>query len=91
MEKIKDLYNSRLSLLGAKPGVGKVDLVINLIQELAIKNNKSIEYNGRKHVGIQNTLKRLEIMYGDKAEINFFNMTEHCGAVVEIRIPAKRE
>ena len=56
-----------------------------------IKNNKSIEYNGRKHVGIQNTLKRLEIMYGDKAEINFFNMTEHCGAVVEIRIPAKRE
>lgn len=56
-----------------------------------IKNNKSIEYNGRKHVGIQNTLKRLAIMYGEKAEINFFNMTEHCGAVVEIRIPARRE
>lgn len=56
-----------------------------------IRNDKSIEYNGRKHVGIQNTLKRLKIMYGDKAEINFFNMTEHCGAVVEIRIPARRE
>ncbi len=46
MEKIKNLYNSRLSLLGAKPGVGKVDFAINLIQELAIKNNKSILFFG---------------------------------------------
>lgn len=55
-----------------------------------IKNNGSIVYNGRKHVGIQNTLKRLQIIYGDKAEISFFNMNEHCGAVVEMRIPAKK-
>lgn len=52
-----------------------------------IKNGKSIEYNGRRHVGVQNTLKRLQIIYGDKAEINFFNMSEHYGAVVELRIP----
>ena len=56
-----------------------------------IKNNGNIVYNGRKHVGIQNTLKRLQIIYGEKAEISFFNMTEHCGAVVELRIPAQRE
>ena len=52
-----------------------------------IKNGKSIEYNGRRHVGVQNTLKRLQIIYGDRAEINFFNMSEHYGAVVELRIP----
>lgn len=42
MEKIKDLYNTRLSLLGAKIGIGKIDLAINLIEELAIKNNRTI-------------------------------------------------
>lgn len=56
-----------------------------------IKNNGSIVYNGRKHVGIQNTLKRLQIIYGEKAETSFFNMTEHCGAVVELRIPAQKQ
>lgn len=55
-----------------------------------IANNGSIEYNGRRHVGIQNTLKRLHIVYGNKAEVRFFNMTEHCGAVVELRIPAQK-
>lgn len=54
-----------------------------------IRNNGAIVYNGRKHVGIQNTLKRLQIIYGEKAQISFFNMTEHCGAVVELRIPAQ--
>lgn len=56
-----------------------------------IRNNGNIVYNGRKHVGIQNTLKRLQIIYGDKAQISFFNMTWQCGAVVELRIPAQRE
>lgn len=56
-----------------------------------IKNGGSIEYNGRKHVGVQNTLKRLQIIYGDRAEVNFFNMSEHCGAVVELRIPALKD
>lgn len=54
-----------------------------------IQNNGTIEYNGRKHVGIQNTLKRLQIIYGEKAEISFFNMTERICAVVELRIPAQ--
>lgn len=56
-----------------------------------IRNNGNIVYNGRKHVGIQNTLKRLRIIYGEKAEVSFFNMTEHCGAVVELRIPVQRQ
>lgn len=42
MEHIKNLYNNRLSLLGAKPGVGKIDLAVNLTLELALKNNKSV-------------------------------------------------
>lgn len=54
-----------------------------------IRNGGSIVYNGRKHVGIQNTLKRLQIIYGEKAQVSFFNMTEHCGAVVELRIPVQ--
>lgn len=52
-----------------------------------IRNGGNIVYNGRKHVGIQNTLKRLQIIYGEKAQVSFFNMTEHCGAVVELRVP----
>lgn len=55
-----------------------------------IRNGGNIVYNGRKHVGIQNTLKRLQIIYGDKAEVSFFNMADHCGAVVELHIPAQR-
>lgn len=55
-----------------------------------IRNGESIVYNGRKHVGIQNTLKRLQIIYGDKAQVSFFNMAQKCGAVVELRIPAQR-
>lgn len=54
-----------------------------------IQNGGNIVYNGRKHVGIQNTLKRLQIIYGEKAQVSFFNMTEHCGAVVELRIPVQ--
>lgn len=56
-----------------------------------IRDGEDIVYNGRKHVGIQNTLKRLQIIYGDKSEVSFFNMSDHCGAVVELRIPAQRD
>lgn len=34
----------------------------------AIEQDKPIYYNDRKHIGIQNSLKRLKIMYGDKAK-----------------------
>lgn len=54
-----------------------------------IKAGENIEYSGRKHIGIQNTLKRLQIMYGNRAEVSFFNMAKHCGAVVELRLPRK--
>ena len=56
-----------------------------------IQNGGNIVYNGRKHVGIQNTLERLRIIYGEKAQVSFFNMTEHCGAVVELRIPVQMQ
>lgn len=56
-----------------------------------ILNGGNIIYNGRKHVGIQNTLKRLQIIYGERAQASFFNMTEHCGAVVELRIPVQTQ
>ena len=56
----------------------------------AIEQDTPIYYNDRKHIGIQNSLKRLKIMYGDKAKINFTNMDEGYGAVVEITIPVKK-
>lgn len=56
----------------------------------AIEEDKPIYYNDRKHIGIQNSLKRLKIMYGEKAKINFTNMDEGYGAVVEITIPVKK-
>lgn len=56
----------------------------------AIEEDKPIYYNDRKHIGIQNSLKRLKIMYGEKAKINFTNMDEEYGAVVEITIPVKK-
>lgn len=46
MESIKNLYNNGLSLLGAKPGIGKIDLAINLTLELALNSNKSILFLG---------------------------------------------
>ncbi|WP_455617260.1 sensor histidine kinase [Eisenbergiella sp.] len=55
----------------------------------AIEQDKPIYYNDRKHIGIQNSLKRLKIMYGEKAKVNFTNMDEGYGAVVEITIPVK--
>ena len=58
---------------------------------LALKNDTPIVYNGRKHVGLQNIQRRLALMYGGKASIDFSNMDENYGAVVEVRIPLNRE
>lgn len=52
-----------------------------------IKTRQPIIYDGREHLGIKNSLKRLEILYGKKASIQMFNMNTSCGAVVEIKIP----
>lgn len=56
----------------------------------AIEQDTPIYYNDRKHIGIQNSLKRLKLMYGERAKINFSNMDEGYGAVVEITIPVER-
>lgn len=57
----------------------------------SIRNEKSVYYDGRIHIGISNSVKRLRLIYGDKAKIVFSNMDEGYGAVVEIRIPAVRD
>lgn len=57
---------------------------------LALKNDTPIIYNGRKHVGLQNIQRRLALMYGGKASVEFSNMDENYGAVVEVRLPLKR-
>lgn len=53
----------------------------------AIENDKPIVYNGRKHVGLQNIRRRLNLIYGKQASIVFSNMDDGYGAIVEVRIP----
>lgn len=53
----------------------------------ALSEDKPIVYSGRKHVGLQNIKRRLELLYGGKAEMVIQNMDENYGAVVEVRIP----
>lgn len=54
----------------------------------AIEKKEPIVFNGRKHIGIQNTIKRLDILYGNQASVHLSNMAEHYGAVAEIVMPA---
>ena len=56
----------------------------------SIREDRPIFYDERKHVGISNSIKRLQLMYGERASVNFSNMDEGFGAVVEIRIPAEK-
>lgn len=53
----------------------------------ALEEDRPIIYNGRKHIGLQNVRRRLELMYGGRAGITFSNMGENYGAVVEVRLP----
>ena len=48
-----------------------------------------IVYGGRKHIGLQNVKRRLELLYGQDAELSVQNMGEHYGAIVEVRILQK--
>lgn len=52
---------------------------------------KAVVIDGKDHVGIYNSIRRLQYVYGDKAHIELSNMAENYGAVVEITIPEKRE
>ena len=55
---------------------------------LAIEEDTPIVYNGREHIGIRNTIKRLHILYGNQANVRLCNMAKNYGAVVEIVMPA---
>ncbi len=57
----------------------------------AARSEKPVYYDGRKHIGISNSVKRLRLLYGERAKISFSNMDEGYGAVVEVRIPAQKE
>ena len=52
---------------------------------------KMITIDGQEHVGIYNSIKRLEYIYGDKAHIDLSNMADNYGAVVEITIPEREK
>ena len=54
----------------------------------AVEEDTPIVYDGREHIGIRNTMKRLNILYGDQASIHLCNMAENYGAVVEIVMPS---
>lgn len=53
----------------------------------AIREGKPIVYQGRKHVGLQNVGRRLELLYGKNGSLACSNMDENYGAVVEVRLP----
>ena len=54
-----------------------------------IENNGEIYYNDRRHVGLQNIKKRLNLIYGEQAEFHLSNMDEDFGAISEVWIPLK--
>lgn len=66
-------------------GKGFSDEVLELIEK-----QKPIEYDGCEHIGIYNTLQRIQMFYGEKAEVKFSNMRKNYGAVVEIILPMER-
>ena len=49
-------------------------------------NNGEIYYNDRRHVGLQNIKKRLNLIYGEQAEFHLSNMDENFGAISEVWI-----
>lgn len=51
-----------------------------------IENNGEIYYNNRRHVGLQNIKKRLNLIYGEQAEFHLSNMDENFGAISEVWI-----
>jgi sensor histidine kinase YesM len=57
----------------------------------ALAAGQPIEYGGRRHIGLSNVQKRLRLLYGGRASIEFSNMGEKDGAVVEVRLPAQSQ
>lgn len=56
-----------------------------------IAQDQPIVYGGCEHLGIRNTLKRIRMIYGNKAQVRLSNMKEHYGAVVEVMLPVAEE
>ena len=56
----------------------------------AVQKEEPIWYEEREHIGISNSIKRLKLTYGEKCEVTLSNMGECYGAVVEIRVPARK-
>jgi sensor histidine kinase YesM len=56
-----------------------------------IETDRPIIYDGCEHIGIRNTLQRIRMAYGEKADIKLSNMRENYGAVVEITLPMQKE
>ena len=46
-----------------------------------IENNGEIYYNDRRHVGLQNIKKRLNLIYGEQAEFHLSKMYENFGSI----------
>jgi len=57
----------------------------------AIEQGEEIYYDNRRHIGIQNVMRRLKILYGNSAKITLSNMEEGLGAIVELTIPHKMQ
>lgn len=55
-----------------------------------IEADQPIIYDGCEHIGIRNTIKRIQMSYGEKADIKFSNMKQG-GAVVEITLPMEKK
>lgn len=59
-----------------------------------LRSGESIIHNGMEHFGISNVKRRLNIIYGDEAEIRFSNEENRAKenkAKVEIELPASKD
>lgn len=56
-----------------------------------IEQDQPIVYGGCEHLGIRTTLKRIRMIYGNKAQVHLSNMKENYGAVVEVMLPVSEE
>lgn len=59
-----------------------------------LKNGESVMHNGMEHFGISNVKRRLNIIYGDAAEIHFSNEENRAKenkAKVTIELPASED
>lgn len=94
-ENIKITVSARLVTTGGGEKV-RIEIADNgagMDPEIMTKlnNGENIAKSGhRRHIGIPNTVRRLNIMYGDQADIRFSNTPEG-GCIVAINIPPQKK